>query len=334
MKTIVNILFLLSVLLAGNAFGQVYTSKANNCYKAKDYNCAKVQIDSAITSNERFNSQTWQLRGLIYLKLETDETSDFRDISIESFVQARNLDSAGVYSQQINKFLTNAIIRYYNDAVISLEGGLLDISETSYTLYKGKYRKYVDAEFDFNSIDIEYYNALGSEYLKLVPTLQGEEKDKKVAKGVHFFELILQQDTNLFQPNFNVGIMYYNQGADLIMNMDPLTPIENIPVIEEQAQDGFKRALPYLLSAHRIESERSDVVEAIAGCYYGLQDNDNYLQYQKLLDTKNLPILLKKIENYPSDKETLEELTRIYYTTIKDEEKYHKYYEMLENLGE
>ena len=334
MKAIANILSLFAVLLAGTAFGQVYTSKANNCYKAKDYVCAKIQIDSAITSSERFNSQTWQLRGLIYRKMETSETSNYRDISIESLVRARNLDSAGVYTEQIDKFLYSTIIRYYNDAVIQLEGKELESSESSYALYKSKYKKYVDEKFDFSSIDIEYYNALGSEYLKLVPTLQGDEKDKKVAKGVHFFELILDQDTNLFQPNFNVGIMYYNQGVDLIMNMDPLTPIEDIPKIEARAQIGFKKALPYLHSAHRIEPERSDVVEAIAGCYYGLQDNDNYLKYQKFLDTKNLPILLEKIEKDPSDKDVLEELTRIYYTTFKDEEKYHKYYEMLEKLGE
>lgn len=334
MKGLSNILCMLLLLAANFGFGQFYTSKANECYTAKDFDCAQKYIDSAIVSNERFNSQTWQLRGLIYKKLDTEEKTEFRSISIESFVQARNLDSAKVYSEQIEKFLYSTIVGYFNDAVVQLENGKLENSENSYVLYKSKLKKYIDPEFDFSAQDLEYYNALGSEYLKKSQEFSGEEKQKKIDKGIHFFELILQQDTTLFQPNFNVGIMYYNNGADLIMNMDPLTPIEDIPVIEKKAQEGFFNALPFLLRAHRIDPERTDVIEALAGCHYGLQDNDNYLKFQTILDKINLPKLLSRLEQNPQDREALEELARIYYTTIKDEDKYNKYSELLEKMDE
>ena len=334
MRALINISLIVFALVASNVYAQVHTIKANECYKAKDYNCAQANIDSAITSSERFNSQTWQLRGLIYLKLEEAKGKDSRDIAIESFVQARNLDSTGVHTDKIANFIKNAVIRYYNDAVVYLEKGDLENSESSYVLYKGKFKKYLNPKQDFGQQDIEYYNALGSEYLKLVPRLSGDEKAKKVAKGIHFFELILKQDTTLFQPNFNVGIMYYNDGADLIMNMDPLTPIEEIPIIEERAQQGFRNALPFLHRAHRIEPERLDVIEAIAGCYYGLQDNDNYLKFQTILDKKNLPILLEKIQQSPKDEVVLQELCRIYSATLKDKEQYNKYLKILEELGE
>jgi len=88
--------------------------------------------------------------------------------------------------------------------------------------------------------------------------------------------------------------MYYNQGADLIMNMDPFTPIEEIPLIESEAQEGFNKALPFLLKALELSPDRIDVVEAVTGCYYGLQDNDNYMKYQTILDESNLPKLLEK----------------------------------------
>jgi tetratricopeptide (TPR) repeat protein len=330
MKTIKNISLLFFTLIAYHSYGQFYTSKANTCYKDKDYTCAKTYVDSAVTSNERFNSQTWQLRGLVYRKLESDENMDFRDISIESFVQARNLDSTGVYADQILNFLRNTIIRYYNDAVVSLENGAPDYSENSYVLYKGKYKKYIDPNFNFEKSDLEYYGALGGEYLKQAARLHGSDKDKMVAKGVHFYQKVQKINDQLFQPNFNVGITYYNQGADLIMNMDPLTDIDSIPVIEARAQSLFVKALPYLNKAHELDKDRIDVIEAITGCYYGLQDNDNYLIYQTILDKKNLPILLTEIEKDSKNVMVLKELCRIYGNTLKDQELYKKYYQMLE----
>ena len=38
----------------------------------------------------------------------------------------------------------------------------------------------------------------------------------------------------------------------------------------------------------------TDIIEAITGCYYGLQDNDNYMKFQGVLDERNLPTLIEK----------------------------------------
>jgi hypothetical protein len=335
MKGLKNILILIFVFVAYSGYSQKYTAKAYSLYQAKEYSEAKIWVDSAIVSNERFNSQLWQLRGLVYRKLEQQGgVKEYRNIAIESFVQARTLDEEGKYKEKIDGYLKNTVIRYYNGAVTSLEEKDLAGSEASYNIYKEKHHKYVDPTADFKDSDIQFYTALGSEYLKLVSTLQGEEKSKQTARGIHFFQKVLELDTNLFGPNLNVGVMYYNNGADLLMNMDPLTPIEEIPVIEERAQDYFKKALPYLLEAQRLDGSRMDVVEAVTGCYYGLQDDENYDLYQKLLDEKNLPKLLEKHKANPENVEVVSELVRIYSTTFKDEDKYKKYAEILNKLEE
>ncbi|MCB9223678.1 MAG: hypothetical protein R2780_04115 [Crocinitomicaceae bacterium] len=334
MKGLKNIALIVLVTLAYTGYGQQYTAKAYEFYQAQQFDSAKVWLDSAVVSNERFNSQTWQLRGLVYRKLESPENSTYRDISIESFVQARNVDSTDKYKEKIDGYLYNTIIRYYNDAVTSMNEGDLDGSELAYSAYKNKYKKYIDAGFDFKTNDIEYYNALGGNYLKMVAELTGEEKAKMVAKGVHYYEIVLEYDPNQFMPNFNVGIMYYNQGADLIMNMDPLTPIEDVPAIEARAQEGFQKALPYLQHANKLDPSRTDVIEAITGCYYGLwgSENEDYIKYQTMLDERNLPGLLEKISADPENKTVLKELIRIYSTTLKDEAQYKKYSEILNKL--
>jgi len=146
--------------------------------------------------------------------------------------------------------------------------------------------------------------------------------------------MVLELDPSQFKPNFNVGIMYYNQGADLIMNMDPFTPIEEIPLIESEAQEGFNKGLPFLLKALELAPERIDIVEAITGCCYGLQDNDNYMKYQKILDESNLPKLLEKHNKNPEDGEVLMELIRIYSTTLIDSAAEQKYTLLLNKLEE
>ncbi len=334
MKVLKHISLIVLFLSAFSGISQQYTTKAYAKYQAQEFDSAKYWVDSAVVSNEKTNSQTWQLRGLIYRKLESPENKGYREIAIESFLEAQKVDPEGNHKEKIDGYLYNTIIRYYNDAVTQLGEKDLEGSEKSYVAYKEMYLAHVDGTKDFKTNDIEYYNALGSEYLKLIGTLSGEEKTQKTAKGVAFFEQVLSLDPNQFQPNFNVGIMYYNSGADLIMNMDPLTPIEEIPVIEEKAQNNFKKALPFLLEAHKMQPERTDVIEAITGCYYGLQDDENYTKFQKILDEKNLPTLLEKHSANPKNRAVVRELVRIYSTTFKDDEKYKKYAEILDNLEE
>lgn len=334
MKLFRHISILVLMLTSTIAVSQQYTAKAYGHYQAQAYDSAKFWVDSAIVLADKNNSQTWQLRGLIYRKLESSENSDYREIALESFLEARRVDVDGKHNEKIDGYLYNTIVRYYNDAVTQLGEKNLEGSEKSYLTYKEKIHSLVDSTTDFKANDIEFYNALGSEYLKLISSLKGEERISKTKKGVGFFETVLKLDSNQFQPNFNVGIMYYNSGADLIMNMDPLTPIEDIPIVEQNAQDNFSKALPFLLEAHRMQPERTDVIEAITGCYYGFQDDESYHKFQKILDQKNLPTLLEKHAANPKNREVVRELVRIYSTTIKDDEKYKKYAKILDNLEE
>ena len=334
MKKLQYILIILVLFAAQQVIAQQHTSKAYSLYQTKEYDSAQFWIDSAIVTSEKNNSQTWQLRGLIYRNLESEKNPNYRKIAINSFLEAKKIDLDHSHEEKINGYLYNTIIRYYNDAVTSMNKSLLETSEKQYNLYKELYIEHIDPSSVFIEKDIEFYNALAGACLKLVNSSEGEEKVKNTSMCVNFFEVVLKLNPDQFQPNFNVGIMYYNQGADLIMNMDPLTPIENIPLIESQAQNSFKKALPYLLKANKMQPDRLDVIEGITGCYYGLQDDVNYEMYQKTLDEKNLPNLLEKHQNNPKNREVVRELVRIYSTTIKDDEMYKKYASILNNLEE
>ena len=329
---------LLFVLLMGgfSAFAQPLTGKAYECYQASDWACAKTWIDSAIVSEERNNSQTWQLRGVIYRKLETPQTLDFRNIAIESLVQARNLDVDNKYKDKIDELLFNTIIRYYNDAVTYLEGSSLKESEKTYHVYKEKYSKYLNPGNDFKQSDIDYYNALGSRYMGEIELLEASpKKDELIDKAIGLFTYVIELDSTNWQANFNTGIIYYNRGADLAMHADPTLFIENIEELDKlltRSVELFKQALPYLHRAYRLDSSNVGVMEGITGCYYGLNDNDNYPKYQKILDEHQIDSLMERQAKNPNDLDILRDILRIYSQTIINEEQYLKYKAIYDKL--
>lgn len=326
------------VFLVGSAvsFSQPLTSKAYTCYNENDNECARTWIDSAIVSSERDNPQTWQLRGAIYRRLESPENKDYRSIAIESFVQARTLDTEGQYVDKTNELLYKTIIRYYNDAVTSLENNELVASETSYNTYKEKSNNYLKEKQDFRQSDIDYFNALGSHYMGEIDLLgSGEQKEKLSQKAVEVFQNVLALDSLNWQANFNIGIIFYNQGADLAMHADPFTfsgDIEELDRMLTRSSELFKEALPFLHRAERADPSNVGALEGLTGCYYGLNDDDNFNKFQKLLDEHQLPELLQKIEENPNDLVVLKELVRIYSKTIIDEEKYDKYKAVYDKL--
>lgn len=333
-RTIKHIVLILMIFVAGKAYSQELTSRAHAYYTAKNYDSARVWIDSAVISLESQNSQTWQLRGLIYRKLETPANLSFREVSINSFLEAKKVDTTNIYADKIEEYLVNTIIRYYNDAVTFLNENKFSESEKSYVQYKEKYLSLVNNKEDFKSRDIEFYNALGASYTRQLSHLSGKEYDIAFTLAINALAKVLDVDSSNYLANLNTAVLYYNKGADLIVNQDPLnTPIEvfleNLAISEQL----FFKALPKMLKAHAINPESVEVIEGLAGIYFGLHDDTNWTIYQTKLDKINLPLFLAAIDKNPSDRDTLKQLVRIYSTTLKDDAQYAKYRAMLDKLG-
>ena len=331
-------MLLLLLVPATGLFAQSLTAKAYECYQQQDFECARSLVDSAIVSDERSNSQTWQLRGVIYRKLETPAQMDYRNIAIESFVQARNLDKENAYKAKIDDLLYNTIIRYYNDAVTHLESNELKESEKSYTLYKDRTLKYLNPKQSFDQSDIDYYNALGSRYMSKLELLEsGSKKDEVSEKAISLFQHVIDIDSVNWQANFNIGIIHYNHGADLAMHADPFTftgDIEELDKMLTQSADLFRMALPFLKRAKRIEPNNISALEGLTGCYYGLNDDENYKKFQKLLDEQTVNDWLDKYNKNPKDIKVVRELVRIYSTTLKDEAQYDKFKTIYDQLND
>lgn len=326
--------FLLAFGLSCYSYGQSWTGQAYEFYQAKDFENAKMAIDSAVTTIERFDSQTWQLRGLIYRNISTDDQIYYREISLESFVFAKKVDSAGVYTDKINHYIKSTVVRYYNDAVILLnEERAFDKSEESYNTYKKKYKTLLDPSFDFRESDIAYYNAIGAAYLEKAELVEPKNKAPLREKAIEYCQKVTEIDSLDYKANFNSGIVYYNIGVDLIVHTDPEITIEQLILNQKHSEEAFLNALPFLKRAEKLRPDSKEVKEALTGCYRGLNNNELYLKYQTELDRENLPIYLKRYETHPTDVENVKQIVRVYTYTMPNEEEKARFRKVLDDLN-
>lgn len=333
MKLIRSISLLFLVLFLNTSYGQSWTGQAYDFYKSKDYENAKSFIDSAITSVERFDSQTWQLRGIIYRNVSTGDQLYYREIALESFVTAKKIDSTGIYTDKINKYLESTLIRYYNDAVsLLIDENEFEKSEKSYDIYKKEYKKLLNPIYDFRITDINYYNAMGVEYLKKTALVEQNKKNTFQEKSLYYFQKVLKIDSLDYKANFNMGVVYYNRGADYVMVSDPEITIDILILNLQKSESAFMIALPYLHRAEKLKPHSLEVQEALMGCYYGLHKNDLYLKYQTLVDQHNLQGFIDLYKAEPKNEDNIRNLIRIYTQTLLDEEKANFYKNVLYEL--
>lgn len=331
MRITKHILSLLLAIIACQSYAQsTFTNRAYEFYKSNDYINAKATIDSAVISDERFDTQTWQLRGIIYRNMETTENDGFREIALESFVQAKEIDKQGIFEEKIKSYIENTIIRYYNDAVTLMnEDHNLEESEKFYLKYKEYYLKYLNPSISFDDQDIIYYNALGSDYLEKTATVGMEEKEIIRKKAIEKLNQVIKIDPTNFSANLNCGAIFYTLAVDYTMNLDAESTIDDIIANQKKSEDNFLEALPYLHNAEKNEPDNIEVIKALTGCYYGLNNNDAYLKYQTILDKRELKSILEQHESNPEDRDLLKQLVRIYSSTILDIEKENHFRELL-----
>ncbi len=324
--------YIASLILAFSmnaAIGQ-WTGAAYEFYKNQDFENAQEAIDSAINSSERFDSQTWQLRGLIYRSISTGDQLYYREIAMESFIRAKKTDSTGIYTAKINDYLKNTILRYYNDAVTQLTTEHdFDKALVSYDTYKKYYKTHLDPAYDFSKSDVDFYIAMGAEYLAKSETVELNKKSFYREKSIEFSKMSLNLDSTKFQSNFNVGIIYYTIGVEFITTVDPEITIEELILNQKRAEDAFLKALPYFTRAERIQPENMDVKIGFMGCYYALNNQIEYLKYQTIVDIYYLPTYLEELKSNPDNIENIRNLYRIYTETLPNETEAAKYRSLL-----
>ncbi len=265
--------------------------KALDYYRTKKLDSARVFIDSATVNQQTSKDyETWMLRGYIYKDLyktkETHNTSSpYRETAVQALKMALALDTIKGNPKKANilQSLKYQASTYHNDIAKTLD----TLNYLQSIKNAGKYKeltKFLDPGFNEKNYDYEIYLIIGSMFEK-----EYEKNDSKNALDlakVYLFKAYEIKDSTL-SVNKNIGFLYYNQAVSIIKKMDYDIPLDQLPVYQDQSIKLAQQALSYCLKGHKIDPKDKALLEALAGIYYLLNDNEKHNYYKKLLEELN-----------------------------------------------
>ncbi len=307
MKKLSYIAFLL--LFSASLFGQNKLTNALYALKNNELDKAKELIDAAM-DDSLFNEKpaTWYYAGNVYKELFKkhelkDKQSAYRLQSANYFKKSIDLDTAGTYKKSSKQNLKYIAETIYNHAASSFDVQQYPIAISNYEKYKSLL-SFAYPETDFTEKDIMFKLALATTYSRIADK-DSANGDMYLEKAKKVYEEVLELDSNNVSANYNIGIIYYNQGVEIVNNMDYSLDLEQLNNVQDRIIELFKKSLPYMKKAYDLNPKRKETLIGLQGIYFSLNDIPKSEAYKKELEELEEEESMKQTS--PQDVEMQEE---------------------------
>jgi lipopolysaccharide biosynthesis regulator YciM len=189
-------------------------------------------------------------------------------------------------SRQNLRYLAETI---YNHAAVSFTTTSYPIAMSNYSKYK-EVLNYAYPSTDFKEKDIMFHLALANTFSKIAEE-DSASAEMYIKKAKENYEKVLSLDSSNVSANYNIGIIYYNRGVDIVNNMDYSLDLEQLNQIQDQVIELFKKSLPYMKKAYDLDPQKKETLIGLQGIYYSLNDTPKSEAFKKELE------LLKESQN-------------------------------------
>lgn len=284
-----KLIYIALLLLYGNSLiGQNKLTNAIYSLKNNELDKAKQLIDAAIEDTLFADkASTWYYRGTIYKELFKQNESDkkqspYRIESLDSYKKSLEIESEGNYvdhSQKSLKYLAQTI---YNHSATSFDPVNYSIAISNYELYK-EIMKFIEPETNFKEKDIMFNLALATTYGRIAEE-DTTKKEEYMNKAKALYEEVLEKDPENISANYNLGIIYYNEGVEIVNNMDYSLDLFELNAVQDRIIELFRSSLPYMLKAYELNPKRKETLIGLQGIYFSLNDIEKSERYKKELE--------------------------------------------------
>ncbi|MEX2379871.1 MAG: tetratricopeptide repeat protein [Vicingaceae bacterium] len=286
MKKLVNIMFFLFIGLGLTAQNKL--TNAVHSLKNNELEKAKELIDAAaIDPMFKDMAATWYFRGNVYKELfkkheSNDKQSNYRSKSVDYFKKSIEMDTSSQYEDNSRQNLRYLAETIYNHAAVSFTTTSYPIAMSNYSKYK-EILSYAYPSTDFKEKDILFHLALANTFSKIAEE-DSASADMYTKKAKENYEKVLTLDSNNVSANYNIGIIYYNQGVEIVNNMDYSLDLEQLNQIQDQVIELFKKSLPYMKKAYDLDPKKKETLIGLQGIYYSLNDIPKSEAFKKELE--------------------------------------------------
>lgn len=281
----ISILFFFTISVA---FGQNKLANAHYSLKQKEYQKAKELIDAAaVDTNFMDLPATWYYKGHIYKELfkesEADDmNSPMRKESIQGFKKCIELEPDGQYAESAKKGIKYLSTTIYNQAASAFNEETYTEALSVYE-YSKEVLKFAYPETDFTDKDIMF--DLGLAAIKnAMAEKDTVNAETYISEAEAIYKGVLELDSNNISANYNLGIIYYNQGVEIVNNMDYSLDLMELTMIQDEIIVLFRKSLPYMKKAYDLNPTRKETLIGLQGIYFSLNDIPKSELYKKELE--------------------------------------------------
>ncbi|MBL4652037.1 MAG: hypothetical protein JKY53_04105 [Flavobacteriales bacterium] len=280
---------LLVMLTCGDVSAQQKAVReALKALQTEDMATAKAYIDSASVHVEtKDSSSTWYYKGFIYKKIynnqeKSNKESSARNTSVEAFKRFFEIDKKSELYETAYKSTKYLASTYYNDAATSLNPNGYVLAIKNFEKHKETMRL-IEPNHNFGSLEMQFYLVLGQVYNQLY------EQDRVVNKSFYqktqdAYLIVLGVDSNNLSANYNIAILYYNEGVNIIKNLDYDLDLITLELIQDEVVQLFQMALPFAEKAYQLNPKRKETLIMLSGIYFSLNEMEKSQEIQKQLE--------------------------------------------------
>ncbi|MBL7930391.1 MAG: hypothetical protein JNL60_00730 [Bacteroidia bacterium] len=279
-------------------------NRAQQLYRAKNVAEAIPCIDSVVRDPQTSKDFiAWTNRAYIYfdaykVKDKQKLNSALRDTIVSSIRMSNRLQPDSAYAMNNKKLLMNLSANYFNIAKSLLQDSVnAERSAMAYTQFKDLY-KVVEPNADFSTKDVEYYLAVGSVFSGIAIKDNNDTKSQNTAKVALLKVLEIQQDNPA--ANINMGLMYYNQAANLSKSLEYGADFSQIDIVQDNMVKLAKQAEQFIYKVYMNDNKNLKAVEALYYIYRMLSENAKSDEFKK--KGEELGIKYSVDENLSNDK--------------------------------
>lgn len=291
-----SLLIILSSVVFGQFVGKDSFSKSMYYLQKQEIDSAKKYIDlSMVDTLQSSQIKTLYYKGYIYKELykkkdKSNRESAYRVTAIASFKDVLAKDKDKEFTESAKKILKYLSSTLYNDVARLLNSETVDLANRNYKKYR-EIMSLIDSSANLDAQDIKFKLALASMYGRTIK--QGSSLDSPEYIMVkELYTEVLALDSNHAGANYNLAILYYNEGADLINAMDYDMDLEKMNELQDKCVDIFLKGLPYMEKAYKLNYNKQETLIGLSNIYYGLNDiekSDHYKSELKAFEDQNNP---------------------------------------------
>lgn len=281
----ISILF----FIANVAIGQNKLANAHYSLKNKEFHKAKELIDAAIEDTMFSNlPATYYYKGHIYKELFKEEQSNdlnspYRVEAINGFKKCIDLEPNGQYAESARKGIKFLATTIFNQAAANFDEENYPTAISSYAYHK-EVLGFAYPETDFTDKDIMFKLGLASIHNRMAES-DTANSAMHLQEAEKIYYDVLKLDSNNISANYNLGIIYYNQGVEIVNNMDYSLDLMELTLIQDEIIALFKKSLPFMKKAYDLNPTRKETLIGLQGIYFSLNDIPKSEAYKKELES-------------------------------------------------